>query len=276
LYAVDGDLDDLFRPDPHHTAVAFPALRLPLVGTQLHEPLGLPAQHLIGHPLEGLPDHHELADAVDRAIVARTEMDVRQESSAPSAPPLGGEDHQVERVDRLDLSPTRTTSTGFVGSGQILHHHALMPGRDGGLEERLGLGRVGGDDRWREISLRHRRHQPAAALPEWLVDDRLTVDHERTEEPGPQLAAACVVGSHPGLGGEVADRVLEGSGRLVVGDTHHLAVEYQVTTWIRRNSRHDPGQACRHVVEIAGEESDPTAGSVSLDSSPVEQPRKVQ
>ena len=42
-------------------------------------------------------------------------------------------------------------------------------------DQALGLGRVGGDDRWREISLRHRRHQPAAALPEWLVDDRLTV-----------------------------------------------------------------------------------------------------
>ena len=96
----------------------------------------LPLQEGVGEALERLADHDEPAGRGIRA----PEVEVRQPAPAAAAPPLGGQDHQVEGVDRLDLPPRRPPAAGLVGRPDRLHHHALVAGGQGpGLE---GEGRV--------------------------------------------------------------------------------------------------------------------------------------
>ena len=56
LNAVEGDLDDLLRSDMDH--VAFTA------SFKVQEALGLPREHLVGHPLESLSDHDPAASVI--------------------------------------------------------------------------------------------------------------------------------------------------------------------------------------------------------------------
>src|SRR5690606_37021406 len=76
LDAVVGDLDDLLRADVDHVPLA--------VGLQLQEPLSLPLQHLVGHALERLAQHHELTGRG----VAGTEVDVGEPAAASTTAPL--------------------------------------------------------------------------------------------------------------------------------------------------------------------------------------------
>ena len=102
---------------------------------ELLQPLGLPGEHRVGQPLERLAQHHE-AVAVDRA---RPEVEVAQPAAPAPVPPLGGEDHEVERVPRLDLQPAGPAAAGGVGRVQCLDDDALVAGGQRGVEVGLGL-----------------------------------------------------------------------------------------------------------------------------------------
>ena len=77
---------------------------------QLGEPLGLPGEHLVGHALERLAEHHEAVALVG----AGAEVDVGQPALAPAAAPLDGQHDEVEGVHRLDLDPGGAATTGVV------------------------------------------------------------------------------------------------------------------------------------------------------------------
>src|SRR4051794_23657050 len=77
LDAVEGDLDDLLGPQLHDVVVLDGAR----ADGQLGEPLGLPGEHLVGHALEGLAEHHEVVTLLGCACA---EVDVG-EPALPAA-----------------------------------------------------------------------------------------------------------------------------------------------------------------------------------------------
>ena len=97
--------------------------------------LGLPAQQLVGHPLERLADHHEAVGT------ASAEVQVAEPADAPTVAPLGGQHDQIERVHRLDLAPPGASAAGLVRRLDRLHHHAFVAGGDRVGGERFGLRR---------------------------------------------------------------------------------------------------------------------------------------
>ena len=113
LQAVERDLDHLLGADGHDPAV--------VAGRQLREPLGLPREHLVGHALERLAQHHEPAGGV-----ARAEVDVGQVAAPTPGAVLDREDDQVEGVPRLDLDPPGTATTRLVRRRRRLHDDALL------------------------------------------------------------------------------------------------------------------------------------------------------
>ena len=100
----------------------------PCRARQLGEPLGLPRQHLVGHALEGLAEHHEAAGAAVGGGIAGTEMDVGQPAVAAAAAPLDGQHHQVEGVHRLHLHPAGAAAAGVPGGVEVLDHDSLVAG----------------------------------------------------------------------------------------------------------------------------------------------------
>ena len=89
---------------------------------ELDESLRLPGEHLVGHALERLAEHHE----ADRRPVAGAEVDVGEPAAAAAGAPLDREHHQVEGVHRLHLHPGGAAPAGVVGRGEVLDHHALV------------------------------------------------------------------------------------------------------------------------------------------------------
>ena len=69
----------------------------------LEQSLGLPGEHLVGHALEGLAEHHEAAGL----RVARAEVQVAEPPLPAAVAPLGREHDEVEGVRALDLEPAR-------------------------------------------------------------------------------------------------------------------------------------------------------------------------
>ena len=86
LHVVERDLDHQLGPHVDGVAVARDLAR--------EELLGLPGEHLVGHALEGLAEHHEAAGR----RVARAEVQVREPALAPAVAPLGREHDEIERV----------------------------------------------------------------------------------------------------------------------------------------------------------------------------------
>ena len=127
MQAVERDLHDDLRADVHGDALA---TRLDLL-----EPLRLPREHLVGHALERLAEHHEPAGL----RIARAEVEVAEPALPPPVAPFGGEDHEVERVGTLDLDPAGAAAPGLVRRVERLHHHALVPARERVVEEAVGL-----------------------------------------------------------------------------------------------------------------------------------------
>src|SRR2546425_12033709 len=70
-------------------------------GLELEQPLGLPGEHLVRHPLERLSQHHEAA----ASLVAGAEVEVREPAVAATVAPLGREHDEVERMPGLHLEP---------------------------------------------------------------------------------------------------------------------------------------------------------------------------
>ena len=89
---------------------------------QLQQALGLPREHRVGQPLEGLAEHAEAAVGL-----ARAEVQVRQPATAAAVAPLGSQDDQIQRVPRLHLEPGAAPAARRVRRGQRLHHHTLVP-----------------------------------------------------------------------------------------------------------------------------------------------------
>src|SRR4051794_13725892 len=98
LDPVERDLGDELGPDVDDPVAA--------LGREGEQALGLPREHLVGETLEGLAEHHEPVAG------ARPEVEVGEEPLAAAVAPLGGEDHEVERVARLDLQPRGATPPG--------------------------------------------------------------------------------------------------------------------------------------------------------------------
>src|SRR5690606_21182762 len=117
LHAVEGDL--------HHQL--WTDLYGPLVrGTlgEFQEAFRLPGEQLVGQALEGLPQHDEPA----RRRVAGAEMEVGQLALPAAVTPLGGQDHQVERVAGLHLDPARAAPPGRVRGRQRLDDQPFVTG----------------------------------------------------------------------------------------------------------------------------------------------------
>ena len=89
---------------------------------ELGERLGLPAEDLVGHSFEGLADHDELTGG----RIAGSQVNVGQESRSTAVAPLRRQHDQVIRVDRLDLAPGLSPSSGFVGRLETLDHHPFV------------------------------------------------------------------------------------------------------------------------------------------------------
>ena len=72
-------------------------------------------------------------------------MNVGQLSFTPARPPLDGQHHQIQGVNRLDLEPTGPAAARLVRRGQRLGHHALVPGGQRRVQEVAGGSRIRGD-----------------------------------------------------------------------------------------------------------------------------------
>ena len=86
------------------------------VDRQLGEPLGLPAQHLVGHALERLADHHEAPGRRGRA----RRGGCSRAAPAAARTPLDGEHDEVEGVRRLDLDPAAAAATRGIRASAAL------------------------------------------------------------------------------------------------------------------------------------------------------------
>ena len=91
LWGFQNDEYPAQLPDPAALA-AWRATPAGIADLQLAEPLGLPGQHLVGHALERLAEHHEPAGGG----VAGAEVDVGEPAAAPARAVLDGEDDEVE------------------------------------------------------------------------------------------------------------------------------------------------------------------------------------
>src|SRR5262249_7005981 len=84
LNLVERNFNHDFRPHVHGIRVA--------CNLELEQLLRLPLQHLVGQPLEGLPQHDELSTH----RIACAEMQVGQPPAPPPMSPLGSEDYEVQ------------------------------------------------------------------------------------------------------------------------------------------------------------------------------------
>src|SRR5918995_343122 len=112
LDTVERDLDDLLWLDVDDVAVAPRAF----AELEREEPLGLPAQQLVGESLERLADHHPLAVGA-----TRREVQIGEPALAATVTPLDGDDDEVECVDRFDLAPRAASPACVVWRVEVLH-----------------------------------------------------------------------------------------------------------------------------------------------------------
>src|SRR6185436_14440901 len=90
------------------------------------EALGHALELGVREPLEGLADGLEGAGL----LVARGEVIVAEPAAPPAVAPVGGDDREVDAHDALHLEPRAAADPGRVRRGEILHHDALVPGRE--------------------------------------------------------------------------------------------------------------------------------------------------
>ena len=130
------------------------------------QPLGLPAEQLVGEPFERLAEHDEPA----RLRVAGAKVQVRQPAAPPAVTPLHREHHEVQRVPWLDLDPSRASAARLVGGLQRLDHDAFVALGDGFLEEFRGFFGCRGDQAGHAQVLRHHALKVLRALRAREVD----------------------------------------------------------------------------------------------------------
>ena len=170
LDAVEGDLDHELRPDVHAVRRA---ARL-----QLEQALGLPLEHRVGQPLEGLPEHAEAAVRLRGRRGAGSRASPRRRPWPHSA----ASTTRSSVCARLHLEPRAAAAAGRVRLGQRLHHHALVPARERVLEEGGGAG-AGVHDRARHAHrLGDERLEHGEALVGRAVEEIGAVSVEDVEE----------------------------------------------------------------------------------------------
>src|SRR5207248_8349539 len=109
LEAVEGNFDDELGTNVDDDTV--------VARLELLQLLRLPLEQLVGHSLECLAEHDEPTGGI-----ACAQMKIGQPALPPAVTPLGGEDHEVERVRLFDLEPIPCASTRFVPRVQLFHH----------------------------------------------------------------------------------------------------------------------------------------------------------
>ncbi len=100
---------------------------------------GLPRQHLVREPLEGLAEHREAAVHG----IPRAEVKVAEPALAAAVSPFGREDHQVEGARLLHLEPALAARSGRVRRVHGFRHHALVTAFEGLANKRIRLCAVG-------------------------------------------------------------------------------------------------------------------------------------
>ena len=201
------------------------------VDRELGEPLGLPAQHLVGHALERLADHHEPAGVG----VAGAEVDVRQRALAPPATPT----RRRARRGRgcgvgLTLTQPLPRRPAAYGLSAALTTTPSWPAATRSAKNSLGGARVVGEQPRHARGAGARSTQGVVPRPGRLVDevDAVAVQHveEERRERHP-LAQAGDVGRAGGAGPGDLERCRP----AVVEHDDRLAVEHEVA----------PGQRAR-------------------------------
>src|SRR5205085_11489717 len=71
------------------------------IGLKGQKLFGLPTQHLVGQPFEGLSEHHELP----ALLIARTEVKIGKPTFAAAVAPFSRKDDKVESGRLLQLEP---------------------------------------------------------------------------------------------------------------------------------------------------------------------------
>src|ERR671914_3024170 len=87
----------------------------------MEQTLGLPRQHLVGHPLEGLTQHYE-----PPLGCPRSEMKVAQPPAPAAMPPLRCKHNEVEGQSTLYLEPAPASPACLVGGARRLDHDAFV------------------------------------------------------------------------------------------------------------------------------------------------------
>ena len=251
LHAVEGDLDDLLGPHVHD-------VRSSATGsTELGEPLGLPGEHLVGHPLERLAQHHEPAGRGSRARGGCW-------TASPAAVrcPLDRQHHQVEGVHRLDLDPRGAAAAGVVRRARLLTTTPSWPGPQALVEERLGAARSSVTSRGTRCGSGTSRSRAAS---------RSTPGASRRSSPSRcSRSKKYGVTATPPLQA-VRDAVSwNGRGRPSSSERQRLAVEHEPRTRAARADLDHLGQPGGDVLERAGGDPDLVAVAVHLDADAVE------
>ena len=232
----------------------------------IEESLCLPAEHLVGQPLERLAQH----DEAPRRITG-PQVQVGQPAAAAPVTPFGGQHHQVQRVPWLDLDPFAAPAAGRVGGVQRLHHHAFMSPGHRVREERLGVRYLAGHQA-RDLEVRredfgHQRLPDAGGLIDEVPPVQVQqVEKERRQRDVGSLLARCRLGAGP-AGGD-----LEGPrppGRV---QRDGLTVQDQGLGRTREHGAGDLGQPGSDVIQSPGKHRDLAALPVHLDPDSVDLP----
>ena len=180
--------------------------------------------------------------------------------------PLRGEHDEVQRVDRLDLEPRGAAPAGGVRRVERLHHDALVPGGDGGVERRLRGRGIAGHRPRDPVLGRHDPLEHRGALGERGVEQVVAVDVQHVEEQRRERDRARLAGA------EARRRDLERLGAAVLAQRDRLAVEHDRADRERAGDGHDLRQAVGDVVERPRVDRHVVAGPVDLDAGAVELP----
>ena len=216
-------------------------------GLQREEPLGLPLQDRVGHALERLAHHDQLA-----VLPARGQVDVGQPSLPAPAAPLHRDHHEVGGAARLDLHPAGATATRGIRRLRVLDHDPLVPARHHVVEERLrGVGIAG------QEALHHERRrqlgQRRPPLMRRLVDEVAPVQVQQVEEVCRHRRRARQLGRVGARGGPGTGD-LERLGPTVLRERDDFAVEHGLLGGERADRLDHLGQPVGDLLQAPGEQ----------------------
>src|SRR5207245_684349 len=114
--------------------------------------------------------------------VADRQVIVGEPADAAARAAIGGDDHAVHRLRRLQLEPALATPARLVGRAQVLGHHALVAGGQRTGEDRMGLGHRRDHGALGQIAAAgHASEGPPSTL-RGLVDEGLALGDQAIEE----------------------------------------------------------------------------------------------